>query len=160
MQLFMLRFKNPTFAAISKKRTMATNRTFTMIKPDAVANGHVGAILNDIINAGFKIVAMKYTKLSPEMAGEFYAVHKERGFFGDLVEFMSSGPIVAAILEKDNAIEDFRKLIGATNPADAAEGTIRNKYAKSIDANAVHGSDSDENAQIEGSFYFTAFERF
>lgn len=160
MQLFRLRFKNPTFAAISKKRTMATNRTFTMIKPDAVANGHVGAILNDIINGGFKIVAMKYTKLSPEMAGEFYAVHKERGFFGDLVEFMSSGPIVAAILEKDNAIEDFRKLIGATNPADAAEGTIRNKYAKSIDANAVHGSDSDENAQIEGSFYFTAFERF
>lgn len=160
MQLFRLRFKNLTFAAISKKRIMATNRTFTMIKPDAVANGHVGAILNDIINAGFKIVAMKYTKLSPEMAGEFYAVHKERGFFGDLVEFMSSGPIVAAILEKDNAIEDFRKLIGATNPVDAAEGTIRNKYAKSIDANAVHGSDSDENAQIEGSFYFTAFERF
>jgi nucleoside-diphosphate kinase len=139
---------------------MATNRTFTMIKPDAVANGHVGAILEDITKGGFKIIAMKYTKLSPEMAGEFYAVHKERGFYGDLVDFMSSGPIVAAILEKDNAIEDFRKLIGATNPAEAAEGTIRNKYAKSIDANAVHGSDSDENAQIEGSFYFTAFERF
>ena len=139
---------------------MVTNRTFTMIKPDAVANGHIGAILNDIIAGGFKIVAMKYTKLSPELAGEFYAVHKERGFYGDLVSFMSSGPIVAAILEKDNAVEDFRKLIGATNPADAAEGTIRNKYAKSIDANAVHGSDSDENAQIEGSFYFTAFERF
>lgn len=139
---------------------MATNRTFTMIKPDAVANGHIGAILNDIIADGFKIVAMKYTKLSSEMAGQFYAVHKERGFYGDLVSFMSSGPIVAAILEKDNAVEDFRKLIGATNPADAAEGTIRNKYAKSIDANAVHGSDSDENAQIEGSFYFTAFEKF
>jgi nucleoside-diphosphate kinase len=139
---------------------MATNRTFTMIKPDAVANGYVGAILNDITKSGFKIIALKYTKLSPEMAGEFYAVHKERGFYGELVNFMSSGPIVAAILEKDNAIEDFRKLIGATNPAEAAEGTIRNKYAKSIDANAVHGSDSDENAQIEGSFYFTAFERF
>ena len=139
---------------------MATNRTFTMIKPDAVANGHIGAILNDIIADGFKIVAMKYTQLSPEMAGQFYAVHKERGFFNDLVSFMSSGPIVAAILEKDNAVEDFRKLIGATNPADAAEGTIRNKYAKSIDANAVHGSDSDENAEIEGNFYFTAFEKF
>ena len=139
---------------------MATNRTFTMIKPDAVANGHIGAILNDITQGGFKIIAMKYTKLSPEMAGEFYAVHKERGFYKDLLGFMSSGPIVAVILEKDNAIEDFRKLIGATNPAEAAEGTIRNKYAKSIDANAVHGSDSDENAEIEGSFYFTAFERF
>ena len=139
---------------------MVTNRTFTMIKPDAVANGHIGAILDDIIKGGFKIVAMKYTQLSPEKAGEFYAVHKERGFYGELVSFMSSGPIVAVILEKDNAIEDFRKLIGATNPAEAAEGTIRNKYAKSIDANAVHGSDSDENAQIEGSFYFTAFERF
>ncbi len=139
---------------------MTTNRTFTMIKPDAVANGHIGAILNDIIAGGFKIVAMKYTQLSPEKAGEFYAVHKERGFYGELVSFMSSGPIVAAILEKDNAVEDFRKLIGATNPAEAAEGTIRQKYAKSIDANAVHGSDSDENAQIEGSFYFTAFERF
>jgi nucleoside-diphosphate kinase len=143
-----------------KKKKMATNRTFTMIKPDAVANGHVGAILDDIIKGGFKIIAMKYTKLSPELAGEFYAVHKERGFFGELVDFMSSGPIVAAILEKDNAVEDFRKLIGATDPAKAEPGTIRNKYAKSIDANAVHGSDSDENAQIEGNFYFTAFERF
>ena len=160
MQLFLLRFKKATFAAISKKITMTTNRTFTMIKPDAVANGHVGAILEDITKGGFKIIAMKYTKLSPEMAGEFYAVHKERGFYGELVNFMSSGPIVAAILEKDNAIEDFRKLIGATDPAKAEPGTIRNKYAKSIDANAVHGSDSDENAQIEGSFYFTAFERF
>jgi len=139
---------------------MATNRTFTMIKPDAVTNGHVGAILDDITKGGFKIIALKYTKLSPEMAGEFYAVHKERGFYGELVNFMSSGPIVAAILEKDNAIEDFRKLIGATDPSKADPGTIRNKYAKSIDANAVHGSDSDENAQIEGCFYFTAFERF
>ena len=114
-----------------------------MIKPDAVANGHIGSILNDITNAGFKIVALKYTKLTDETAGQFYAVHAERPFYKDLVSFMSSGPIVAAILEKDNAIEDFRKLIGATNPAEAAEGTIRQKYAKSIDANAVHGSDSD-----------------
>jgi len=139
---------------------MATNRTFTMIKPDAVSNGHIGAILNDITNGGFKIIAMKYTQLSEESAGAFYAVHKERPFYADLVSFMSSGPIVAAILEKDNAVEDFRKLIGATNPADAAEGTIRNKYAKSIDANAVHGSDSDENAEIEGNFYFSQLERF
>ncbi|NGM66251.1 nucleoside-diphosphate kinase [Sphingobacterium sp. SGR-19] len=139
---------------------MATNRTFTMIKPDAVANGHIGAILNDIIAAGFKIVAMKYIQLTKETAGNFYAVHKERPFYGDLVNFMTSGPIVAAILEKNNAVEDFRKLIGATNPAEAAEGTIRNKYAKSIDANAVHGSDSDENAEIEGNFFFSQFERF
>ena len=139
---------------------MSTNRTFTMIKPDAVANGHIGAIINDITAAGFKIIALKYTKLTEETAGQFYAVHKERPFYADLVSFMSSGPIVAAILEKDNAIEDFRKLIGATNPAEAAEGTILNKYANSIDANAVHGSDSDENAQIEGDFFFTAAERF
>ncbi|RZF58295.1 nucleoside-diphosphate kinase [Sphingobacterium corticibacterium] len=139
---------------------MATNRTFTMIKPDAVANGHIGAILNDIIADGFKIVAMKYIQLTKETAGNFYAVHKERPFYNDLVSFMTSGPIVAAILEKDNAVEDFRKLIGATNPAEAAEGTIRNKYAKSIDANAVHGSDSDENAEIEGNFFFSQFERF
>ena len=137
---------------------MATNRTFTMIKPDAVANGHIGAIINDITNAGFKIIALKYTQLTAETAGEFYAVHNARPFYGDLVSFMSSGPIVAAILEKDNAIEDFRKLIGATNPAEAAEGTIRQKYAKSIDANAVHGSDSDENAEIEGNFFFSQFE--
>ena len=139
---------------------MKTNRTFTMIKPDAVANGHIGAIINDITSAGFKIIALKYTHLTAETAGKFYEVHKERPFYKDLVSFMSSGPIVAAILEKDNAIEDFRKLIGATNPADAAEGTIRKKYAKSIDANAVHGSDSDENAAIEGDFFFTADERF
>jgi nucleoside-diphosphate kinase len=139
---------------------MATNRTFTMIKPDAVKNGHIGAILNDITTGGFKIIALKYTHLSAEKAGEFYAVHKERPFYGELVDFMSSGPIVAAILEKENAIEDFRKLIGNTDPAKADVGTIRNKYAKSIDANAVHGSDSDENAAIEGNFFFSAFERF
>jgi nucleoside-diphosphate kinase len=139
---------------------MATNRTFTMIKPDAVKNGHIGAILNDITAGGFKIIALKYTHLNAEKAGEFYAVHKERPFYGELVDFMSSGPIVAAVLEKENAIEDFRKLIGNTDPAKADAGTIRNKYAKSIDANAVHGSDSDENAAIEGNFFFSAFERF
>ena len=139
---------------------MAGNRTFTMIKPDAVRNGHIGAILEQINAAGFKIVAMKYTKLSAEKAGEFYEVHKERPFYGELAEFMSSGPIVAAILEKDNAVEDFRKLIGATNPAEAAEGTIRAKYATSIGENAVHGSDSDENAAIEGSFHFGGTEIF
>lgn len=139
---------------------MATNRTFTMIKPDAVANGHIGAILNDIIAGGFKIVAMKYIQLTAESAGNFYAVHKERPFYADLVSFMTSGPIVAAILEKDNAVEDFRKLIGATDPKKAEDGTIRNKYAESIEANAVHGSDSDENAEIEGNFYFSQFERF
>ena len=139
---------------------MSTNRTFTMIKPDAVANGHIGAIINDITSAGFKIIALKYTKLTDETAGAFYEVHKERPFYKDLVSFMSSGPIVAAILEKDNAVEDFRKLIGATDPSKAEAGTIRQKYAKSIDANAVHGSDSDENAEIEGNFFFTAAERF
>ena len=139
---------------------MSGNRTFTMIKPDAVANGHIGNILKDILDGGFKIVAMKYTHLTAETAGKFYDIHRERPFFNDLVSFMSSGPIVAAILEKDNAVADFRTLIGATNPAEAAEGTIRNKYAKSIDANAVHGSDSDENAEIEGSFFFSQFERF
>ncbi|MBC7400465.1 MAG: nucleoside-diphosphate kinase [Mucilaginibacter sp.] len=138
---------------------MASNRTFTMIKPDAVANGHIGAILDKITKNGFKIVALKLTALSAEKAGEFYAVHSERVFYKDLVAFMSSGPIVAAILEKDNAIEDFRKLIGATDPSKAEPGTIRNLFAKSIDANAVHGSDSDENAEIEGNFYFSAFER-
>ncbi len=138
---------------------MQTNRTFTMIKPDAVANGHIGAILDQITKAGFKIVAMKYNSLSPEMAGKFYDIHRERPFFKDLVSFMSSGPIVAAILEKDNAIEDFRKLIGATDPQKAEAGTIRQLFAKSIDANAIHGSDSDENAQIEGNFFFSAFER-
>ena len=141
-------------------KNMANNRTFTMIKPDAVAAGHTGAILDQIIKSGFKLVALKYTFLSPEKAGEFYAVHAARPFYNDLVGFMSSGPIVAAILEKDNAIESFRKLIGATDPTKADAGTIRQLFAKSIDANAIHGSDSDENAAIEGSFFFTAFEQF
>ena len=127
---------------------MAGNKTLTMIKPDAVRDGHIGAILNQITEAGFRISAMKLTQLSTADAQAFYAVHAERPFFGELVEFMTSGPIVAAVLEKDNAVEDFRTLIGATNPAEAAEGTIRARFAKSIGENAVHGSDSDENAQI------------
>jgi nucleoside-diphosphate kinase len=139
---------------------MASNRTFTMIKPDAVRANNIGNILKDIIDGGFKIVALKYTKLSAEKAGEFYAVHSERPFYGELCEFMSSGTIVAAILEKENAVADFRTLIGATNPAQAAEGTIRKKYAASIGENAVHGSDSDENAAIEGSFHFAGTEIF
>lgn len=139
-------------------KEMSTNRTFTMIKPDAVENGHIGAILEKITSAGFKIVAMKYTQLSLRDAQEFYGVHRERPFFGELVEFMTRGPIVAAILEKENAVEDFRALIGATNPADAAEGTIRKLYATSIGENAVHGSDSDENAAIEGAFHFAGRE--
>jgi len=139
---------------------MSEKRTFTMIKPDAVKSGHIGAILNHINQAGFRIVALKYSRLSSEKAGEFYEVHKERPFYGELVDFMSSGPIVAAILEKENAVEDFRKLIGATNPADAAPGTIRALFAKSIGENAVHGSDSDENAAIEGAFHFAGTEIF
>jgi nucleoside-diphosphate kinase len=134
---------------------MTTNRTFTMIKPDAVAAGNTGAILKMIEEAGFRIVAMKKTKLSSERAGQFYEVHQERPFYGALCKYMSSGPIVAAILEKDNAIADFRKLIGATDPSKADEGTIRKLFATSIEANAVHGSDSDENAAIEGSFFFS-----
>ena len=137
-----------------------TNRTFTMIKPDATANGHTGAILAMINAAGFKIVALKMLHLSAEKAGEFYAVHKERPFYGELVEFMSRGPISAAILEKENAVADFRTLIGATNPAQAAEGTVRKIYATSIGENAVHGSDSDENAAIEGDFFFSKLEQF
>lgn len=139
---------------------MASNRTFTMIKPDAIENGHMGAIINHIIQAGFKIVALKYTWLSKDEAGKFYEIHKERPFYGELVNYMSSGPIVAAILEKENAVEAFRKEIGATDPTKAEEGTIRRLYAKSIAANAVHGSDSDENAAIEGSFYFSKREIF
>ena len=137
-----------------------TNRTFTMIKPDAMKNGHAGAILDRISKEGFRIVALKMTKLSSEKAGEFYAVHKARPFYGELVEFMSSGVIIAAILEKDNAVAAFRELIGATNPAQAAEGTIRKLYAASVGENAVHGSDSDENAEIEGSFFFSGLEKF
>ena len=138
---------------------MAGNRTFTMIKPDAVSKGYIGGILKMINEAGFRIVAMKFTQLSRADAMAFYAVHKERPFYGELVEYMSGGPIVAAILEKENAVEDFRTLIGSTNPAEAAEGTIRKIYAESIAANAVHGSDSDENAQIEGNFFFSQRER-
>ncbi len=137
-----------------------SNRTLTMIKPDAVKDGHIGAILHDISAAGFRIVALKMTQLTREKAGEFYAVHRERPFYEELVGFMSSGPIVAAILEKENAVADFRTLIGATNPAQAAPGTLRAKYAKSVGENAVHGSDSDENAAIEGSFHFAGVEMF
>ena len=139
---------------------MAGNRTFTMIKPDGVENGHIGAILEKITASGFRIVAMKLTQMTKADAETFYAVHNERPFFGELVEYMTRGPIVAAILEKDNAVEDFRALIGATNPADAAEGTIRKMYADSISENAVHGSDSDENAAIEGAFHFSGRDMF
>ena len=133
---------------------MATNRTFTMIKPDAVQENHIGGILHMIEAGGFRVVDLQKINLTAERAGQFYAVHAERPFYNDLVRYMSSGPIVAAVLEKDNAVADFRTLIGATNPAQAAEGTIRKQYAKSIEANAVHGSDSDENAQIEAEFFF------
>ncbi len=129
-----------------------------MIKPDAMNNGHAGAILDQIIKAGFRIVALKQVKLTKEQAGAFYEVHKERPFYGELVEFMSSGPIIAAILEKDNAVADFRKLIGATDPSKADEGTIRKLFATSVGENAIHGSDSDENALIEGRFFFNQFE--
>lgn len=139
---------------------MVTNRTFTMIKPCAVKNGHIGAILEKINKAGFRIVAMRMTRLSKSQAEAFYGVHKERPFFNDLVGFMSSGPVVAAILEKENAVEDYRKLIGATNPENAEEGTIRKLYAESMQNNAVHGSDSDENAALEGRFFFAASECF
>jgi nucleoside-diphosphate kinase len=145
------------FIRFAKKITM-NNITFTMIKPDAVENGHIGAILEKINSAGFKIIAMKYTKLSLEKAQNFYEIHKDRPFFNELVTFMSRGPIVAAILEKDNAVEDFRELIGSTNPADAKKGTIRNLYATSMGENAVHGSDSNENAKIEGTFHFSDSE--
>ncbi|MCE2682578.1 MAG: nucleoside-diphosphate kinase [Flavobacteriia bacterium] len=137
---------------------MATNRTFTMLKPDAIENGHMGKIIDMIVNAGFEIKAMKLTQLTEEQAKKFYEVHSERPFYGELVEYMTSGPIVAAILEKENAVADFRTLIGATDPAEAAEGTIRKYYAESKGRNAVHGSDSDENAEIESHFHFTAAE--
>jgi nucleoside-diphosphate kinase len=137
-----------------------SNRTFTMIKPDAMSKGHAGAILDKIIKEGFRVVALKMTKLSPEKAGEFYAIHKERPFYGELVAFMSSGPIIAAILEKNDAVSGFRKLIGATDPAKAEANTIRKLFAASVGENAVHGSDSDENAEIEGSFFFSGLEKF
>ncbi|HCS19426.1 MAG TPA: nucleoside-diphosphate kinase [Bacteroidetes bacterium] len=139
---------------------MSGKITFTMIKPDAVKNGYTGKILDQIITNGFQIRGMKYLQLTEEKAGEFYAIHRERPFFKDLVSFMTSGPIVAAVLEKENAVADFRNLIGATDPSKAEPGTIRNLYAKSIDANAMHGSDSDENAAIEAAFFFSAFERY
>jgi len=139
---------------------MITNRTFTMIKPSSVASNNVGGIIEIIESAGFRIVSMKKTKLSPALAGAFYAVHKERPFYQELCEFMSSGPIIPMVLEKENAVADFRELIGATDPAEAAEGTIRKKYAKSKGENAIHGSDSDENAGIEGSFFFSELEQY
>lgn len=139
---------------------MATNKTFTMLKPDAVEKGYIGDILQKITAAGFRIVAMKMTQMTIEDAKTFYEVHAERPFYGELVTYMTRGPIVAAILEKENAVEDFRVLIGATNPADAAEGTIRKLYAESMSFNAIHGSDSDENAAIEGAFHFSGREMF
>lgn len=139
---------------------MAGNRTFTMIKPDAVSAGNTGAITRMIEEGGFRIVALKKTLLTPERAGQFYAIHKERPFYRDLCAYMSSGPIVPMILEKDNAVEDFRKLIGATDPRKAAPGTVRNLFAKSIEANAIHGADSDANAEIEGSFFFSKTEQY
>ena len=137
-----------------------SNLTFTMIKPEAVEAGNTGAILNKIESSGFRIVAMKKVALSKERAGEFYEVHKERPFYSELVNYMSSGPIIAAILEKDNAVADFRELIGATDPSEAKPGTIRHEYAESKGKNAVHGSDSDDNAQIEANFHFSMEERF
>lgn len=145
---------------LAAKRKDMSNRTFTMIKPDAFSKGHGGAILDMIYKSGFRIVALKLTKLSSEKAGEFYAIHRQRPFFGELVEFMSSGPIVAAILEKENAVANFRNLIGATDPAKADPGTIRKLYAASVGENAIHGSDSDENAKIESDFFFSNLERF
>ena len=139
---------------------MVTNRTFTMLKPDSVEKGYIGAILEKISVSGFRIVAMKLTQMTKADAETFYAIHNERPFFKDLVEYMTRGPIVAAVLEKENAVEDFRTLIGATNPADATEGTIRKLYATSISENAVHGSDSDENAAIESAFHFSGREMF
>ncbi len=139
---------------------MANNKTFTMLKPDSVEKGNIGAILEKITSSGFRIVAMKLTQLTTADAEAFYAIHKDRPFFGDLVTYMTRGPIVAAILEKDNAVEDFRALIGATNPAEAAEGTIRNMFADSISENAVHGSYSDDNAAIESAFHFSGREMF
>ena len=145
---------------LKNNKNMAGNRTFTMIKPDAVGAGNSGAIIKMIEEAGFRIVAMKKTYMTKERAGQFYEVHKERPFYNDLTSYMSSGAIIPMILEKDNAVADFRKLIGATNPKEAEEGTIRALFAESIEANAIHGSDSDENAQIEGSFFFSRTEQF
>jgi nucleoside-diphosphate kinase len=146
------------FLALNFTRTQKVNYTLTIIKPDAVAAGYVGRIIDHILSGGFKIRAMKILRLTAEQAGRFYAVHRERPFYGDLVRYMSSGPVVPMVLEKENAVADFRTLIGATDPAKAAEGTIRKLYAKSIEANAIHGSDSDENAKIEAAFFFSDLE--
>ncbi len=148
------------FIRFAQNLDMKTNQTFTMIKPDAVGNGHIGAILNKIAEAGFTFKALKMTRLSQTAAEAFYAVHNERPFFNELVSFMTSGPIVAAVLEKDNAVDDFRTLIGATNPEEAAVGTIRKSFATSVGENAIHGSDSDENAAIEIAFHFPESEQF
>jgi nucleoside-diphosphate kinase len=157
-QLLVIPQQCATFATQKRQGNMS-NRTFTMVKPDAFSKGHSGAIIDKILKSGFRLVALKLTRLSREKAGEFYAVHKARPFYGELVDFMSSGPIIAAILEKDNAVADFRKLIGATDPAKADEGTIRKLYAASVGENAIHGSDSDENAAIEADFFFSGLER-
>jgi nucleoside-diphosphate kinase len=141
------------------KQNKMSNRSFTMIKPDAFSNGHSGAILDIILKAGFKLIALKMIHLSAEKAGEFYAIHRQRPFYGELVEFMSRGPIIAAILEKENAVADYRKLIGATDPSKADKGTIRQLFAESIGENAIHGSDSDDNARIECDFFFSNLER-
>ena len=137
-----------------------SNITFTMLKPDSIRNGNAGAILDKIVKSGFKIKAMKFTKMTDEKASSFYSIHSERPFFKDLVGYMTSGPIIAAILEKENAVNDFRELIGSTNPEEAKDGTIRNMFAKSISENAIHGSDSDENAKIECEFHFSPDEIF
>ena len=159
--LISQRFLDPNTGKLKPTKTpkMAGSITFTMIKPEAVEQNLIGPILERINKAGFRIVALKKTRLSAEAAGTFYAVHRERPFYNSLVEYMSSGPIVAAILEKDNAVADFRALIGATDPSEAADGTIRKEFAESKAKNAVHGSDSDDNAQIEGNFFFSSFER-
>lgn len=156
----ILRFQTHTFAAPKTQASMAGTITFTMIKPEAVAAGNSGAILNKMEGAGFRIVALKKIQLSAQRAGKFYEVHAERPFYGELVEYMSSGPIFAAVLEKENAMSDFRALIGATDPTEAADGTIRKEFAESKAKNAVHGSDSDENAALEASFFFSDLERF
>jgi len=157
----LILIKKTIFALhLKKNKKMTTNRTFTMLKPDSVEKGNIGAILEKINAAGFRIVALKLTQMTDRDAKAFYAVHKERPFYGELVEYMTRGPVVAAILEKSNAVEDFRALIGATNPAEAAEGTIRKVFATSISENAVHGSDSNENAAIEGAFHFSEREMY
>jgi len=158
-EIICSKFQN-NYICTPKYYGMAGNRTFTMIKPSAVKSGYSGKILDMFVQAGFRIISMKYTRLSLEQAGAFYEIHKERPFYNDLITFMSSGPIVAAILEKENAVDEFRKLIGATDPTKADPGTVRKLYGANVQENAVHGSDSDENALIEGNFFFSVLERF